>query len=532
MRTTLARRTLLRSAALGGGALVLPAASRAQAPAAITAARPAVPYGVQAGDLLGGRGMVWSKCDRPARMLVRWATTESMAEPVAVPVVDALEDRDCTVKIDLDGLPPGQRIFYEVRFLDLGDLKTLSEPARGSFTTPPRGKRDIRFVWSADTVGQGWGINPDLGGMRIYETMRQVEPDFFIHSGDTIYADNPVYAEARTFDGKTWLGPDGKPWRNVTIPEKEKVAETLHEFRMNFAYNLLDDNLRRFNAAVPMYAQWDDHELVDNWYWELRKDKDQRYREGSVALLAARAMRAFHDYMPTRQQPQDPQRIFTSFPYGPSLKLFRIDLRSYRGPNSDGLQTALSPESRILGERQLAWLKQTLADSRATWKVIACDMPIGLIVWDDWRNRSGAEAVAQGDMGPPKGRELEFAELLRFIRDRRIRNLVWLTADVHYTAAHRYDPNRAQFQEFEPFWEFVSGPLNAGTFGPNGLDATFGPEAVFVKAPPPGQVNLPPSAGMQFFGQVDIDGGSEVMTVRLKDLSGATLFTQELTPEL
>ena len=53
-----------------------------------------------------------------------------------------------------------------------------------------------------------------------------------------------------------------------------------------------------------------------------------------------------------------------------------------------------------------------------------------------------------------------------------------------------------------------------------------------MKAPAAGQVNLPPSAGMQFFGQVDIDGASEVMTVRLKDLSGATLFTQELAPEV
>jgi alkaline phosphatase D len=53
---------------------------------------------------------------------------------------------------------------------------------------------------------------------------------------------------------------------------------------------------------------------------------------------------------------------------------------------------------------------------------------------------------------------------------------------------------------------------------------------MFVKAPPEGQANLPPSAGLQFFGQVDIDGATEVMTVRLKDLEGATLFTQELEP--
>lgn len=534
MRNHCTRRNIMRSAAWGGGLWLGGRMARPLAAPAVsdsTRTTIAAPYGVQAGDVVGDRAIVWSRADRAARMRVRWATTEGMADAVVQPVVDALEDSDFTAKIDLAGLPPGQRIFYEVDFLDLADLKGRSAPLRGSFATAPRERRDVRFVWSGDTVGQGWGINPDLGGMRIYEAMRGAEPDFFIHSGDTIYADGPVYAEARTADGRTWQGPDGKPWRNLTLPEKEKVAESLREFRASYVYNLLDDNLRGFNAAVPMYAQWDDHEVTNNWYWELRKDKDQRYREGSVALLAARAMRAFHDYMPTRRHPLEQERLYTSFPYGPSLEVFRIDLRSYRGPNSEGMQTELSPEARILGERQLPWLMQALQDSRATWKVIACDMPIGLIVWDDFVNRKGVEAVAQGDMGPPKGRELEFAELFRFIRDRNIKNVVWLTADVHYTAAHRYDPNRAAFQEFLPFWEFVSGPLNAGTFGPNDLDTTFGPEAVFVKAPPPGQVNLPPSAGMQFFGQVDIDGRSEVMTVRLKDMAGATLFTQELAPE-
>jgi alkaline phosphatase D len=513
---------------LGAAGVALAAWSR---PAAAHAPGVAVPYGVQAGDVAGDRAILWSRADRAARMQVRWATTESMNDAVTAPTVAALEDRDFVGKIDLAGLPAGQRIFYEVSFLDLSDLKGRSEPVGGSFVTPPHGRRNVRFVWSGDTAGQGWGINPDLGGMRIYEAMRQVEPDFFVHSGDTIYADGPISAEAKTADGKTWLGPDGKPWRNLTIPEKEKVAETLHEFRMNYAYNLMDDNLRGFNAAVPMYAQWDDHEVTNNWYWELRKDTDKRYQEGSVALLAARAMRAFHDYMPTRLHPLEQDRLYTSFAYGPSLEVFRIDLRSYRGPNNEGMATELSPEARIIGERQLPWLMQALKSSRATWKVIACDMPIGLIVWNDFANQKGVEAVAQGDMGAPRGRELEFAQLFRFIRDQNIKNVVWLTADVHYTAAHRYDPSRAQFQEFKPFWEFVSGPLNAGTFGPNQLDATFGPEAMFVQAPPAGQSNLPPSAGMQFFGQVDIDGVSDVMTVRLKDMAGATLFTQELVPD-
>ena len=130
---------------------------------------------------------------------------------------------------------------------------------------------------------------------------------------------------------------------------------------------------------------------------------------------------------------------------------------------------------------------------------------------------------------PPLGRELEIARLLTAIKE--VRNVVWLTADVHYTAAHFYDPQQARHQDFRPFWEFVSGPLNAGTFGPGELDDTFGPQLKFFKAPPEGQANLPPSAGLQFFGQVDIEGASGRMTVTLKDLENASLYTVELTPE-
>jgi alkaline phosphatase D len=102
---------------------------------------------------------------------------------------------------------------------------------------------------------------------------------------------------------------------------------------------------------------------------------------------------------------------------------------------------------------------------------------------------------------------------------------------VHYTAAHHYHPNRAQFQDFDPFWDFVSGPLHAGSLGPKALDNTFGPELKFVKAPPPGQVTLPPSAGLQFFGEVQIDGRSGAFRVHLRDLTGASLWNTTLAPQ-
>ena len=86
--------------------------------------------------------------------------------------------------------------------------------------------------------------------------------------------------------------------------------------------------------------------------------------------------------------------------------------------------------------------------------------------------------------GPPRGRELEIADLLSFIKHAGVRNTVWMTADVHYTAAHYYDPNKAAFQDFEPFWEFVSGPLHAGSLGPNELDKTFGPQLMYRRRRP------------------------------------------------
>ena len=483
--------------------------------------RPQTPFGLQMGDLRGGSAVIWSAADRPSRMMVRWSTQESMADAHIVAPTHALLDSEFTAKLELTELPPDQEIFVEVSFLSLDDYVSTSEPLIGRLRTPPTSRRSVRFVWSGDVNGQGWGINPDLGGMQIFDVMRRMEPDFFIHCGDVVYSDNPLSAERPL--------PGGQVWRNLVSPEKSKVAETLGEFRGQYRYNLMDEPLRRFNAEVPMIVQWDDHEVTNNWFWEMRKDEDERYREGSVAVLAARAMRAFHDYMPVRRHPLDPERIYDSFNYGPLLEVFRIDLRSYRGPNSDAQPLTLSPEFRILGKAQLEWLKRALRKSRASWKVIASGMPLGLMVFDDFRSQKGAEAIALRD-GEPAGRELEIAELLTFIRNEKIENVVWLTADVHYTAAHYYDPAKAQYTAFSPFWEFVSGPLNGGTFGPNRLDNSFGPQLVFQKAPPEGEFNLPPTEGLQFFGQVDIDGESEIMTVRLKDIKGRTLFTQVIAP--
>lgn len=521
------RRQILRASAFVGLAAatgLIPDILRARrAPALIAqeAARPQLPYGVASGDILHDRAVVWSRADRPARLIVEASTSESMRNARRFVGAAALEGSDYTAKFNLQNLPAGQEIFYRIQFQSLEDIRLLSEPVMGRFRTAPAAKRDINFLWSGDTVGQGWGINEEWGGMRIYDTMAQLAPDFFIHSGDTIYADNPIQAEVELADGSIW--------KNVVTEEKSKVAETIDEFRGNFAYNLLDPNVRAFNATTPVIYQWDDHETVNNWDPTKRLLNDDRYTVKSEALLAARAKQAFMEYNPIRSNGDDPERIFRVIHYGPSLDVFVVDMRSYRAANGPNDQTERGADTDFLGRAQIRWLKQELLASRATWKVIAADMPIGLIVFEDFVTRSGSEAVANGD-GPALGRELEMVDLLRFLKYNEIQNVVWLTADVHYTAAHYYDPAKAQFSDFNGFYEFVSGPLNAGAFGPNELDNTFGPQVLYAKTPEPGAFNLPPSAGLQFFGQVQIAGDSEVMTVTLRDLEGEALYTQEIEP--
>jgi alkaline phosphatase D len=512
------RRRFLGGALAAGGALVTsgawPRSLRAQT------GPPGVPFGVQTGEVTADRAVLWSATDRPARLLVEYAATERFQNVQRVVGPAALPESGYTAKVVLAGLPAGQDVFYRVTFLDLGDMKTASAPVVGRFRTAPADGRDVSFVWSGDTAGQGWGINPEWGGMRLYEVMRGLEPDFFVHCGDMIYADGPLKAEVEL--------PGGATWKNVVIEEKSKVAETLEEFRGNYRYNLMDEHVRRFNAQVPQYVQWDDHEVTNNWFHE-RVIEDSRYTVRSAGLLAARAKRAMFEFTPLAVHPVESERVYRRIGRGPSLDLFMIDMRSYRGPNGENRETTLGDASRILGREQSTWLKQELLASRATWKVISADMPLGLVVYHDFGKKWGSEAVAQGN-GPALGRELEIADLLRFIKHNDIRNVLWITADVHYCATHRYEPGRAQFTDFEPFYEFVSGPLHAGGFGPNELDDTFGPQVVFTKHPG-GRANTPPSEGGLYFGHVRIDGRSGVLTVSHRDLAGTVLHSIDLPPK-
>ncbi len=352
------------------------------------------------------------------------------------------------------GLPKGATVYY--RF----------GGSTGHFRTP---KEQVRFAWGADVVGQGWGIDPSRGGMRAFKTLKEADPDFFVHVGDSIYADDPVPPRLQLDDG-TW-------WVNLTSPGKSKPAQTLPDFLANYDYNWLDPHYREFFRTVPVVMIWSDHEVANNF-----GPDHPRFQAGRQAFL---------DSWPV------PKRLHRSLRYPPHLELFVLDLRSFRDP------------THITGRQQLDWLKKALTQSPATWKVIATEIPIA----GSYTPKYGLDGWSDGP-GPPTGRELELKELL----DLKVPNVVWITGDCHYASAVRY--------KVGDFWEFTAGPLHAGTFGPGELDPTFKPEMAFCGVPQGTKPNRPPSDDLQFYGMVEVT--AKTLSVTLHNRRGKELYRKML----
>src|SRR5258707_13184157 len=141
------RHLLVRSAstvALAGlGGLAKPYLGRA-------ADRPRIASGLASGDVSTDSAVVWARADRPARMRVECSTVESFQTIIGVGSSDALPESDFTSKVLLDGLPPGQDIFYRVRFEDLA-LSGISGEARSGISGP-RQQTKVRYRLSGRAI--------------------------------------------------------------------------------------------------------------------------------------------------------------------------------------------------------------------------------------------------------------------------------------------------------------------------------------------------------------------------------------------
>lgn len=491
---------------------------------------------VQSGDVAARSAVVWGRCnrERPARLLVQLFADDGHehADPRVITGPKAVAATDYTGSLVVRGLQPDTHYAYRVWCETLQEdgghhsgNKKMDHSDIGRFKTAPamRDAEAVRFVWAADLAGQGWGRNPDLsivdswgetiaGGYVIFDVMRKFEPDFAVFAGDTIYADNPI---PPTKEIPVEVG--GGIW--VNNPTKDFVALTLDDYRENWKYNLGDGKLQEFLLETPIYSQWDDHEVLNNWYPGEILTADP-YNGIEADALAEIARQALFEYNPIRGS-----EIYRKVQHGRHLELFLLDERSYRDTNPENRNPA---GIEMLGEAQFAWLKQSLKRSKATWKVVSTHDPLSLVTggegdWDAW---------AQGDAAV-LGREVQLRELLKFIKDEGIKNVVYITADVHFAAAIAYLPDHATGEQvdFDPFWEFVIGPVHAGAFGPNELDTSFGPRFEYVRGPATENLpqNLPPP-NLQTFGYAEVSEDGR-LTVRIHDIDGSVLYEKVLEPQ-
>jgi alkaline phosphatase D len=519
------RRTFLTRTGLGTGALILGgvplgagAANRRSAIPFATGGK--FPEGVMSGEPATNSATLWTrlsglKADR--RITLEVARDPDFRRVVARRAIATSGRRGHSVKARIEGLRPHERYWYRFETRD-----EQSPVGRFQTAPPPDSREPVRFAFfSCAEYTHGF--------YNAYDIMRDDDLDFVVCLGDYVYAEAYHSRAGGTGVRDDRVGREPAP-TNGSI---EHEAVTLDDYRAKYALYRSDRTLRALHARFPIVATWDDHEIQNNYAGAAPGGglgADKRFS----ARRRRAATKAYFEAMPFFAPRAD--RVYRGQRHGRTVDLIMLDQRQYRAdqPCDDAVAAPCANWNAprpFLGRRQMAWLKRRLSRSRATWKVISADMPIGLMVPDgkDAEGRNMFEAVANGD-GPALGREIEIADLLSAIKRAGIRNVVWVTADVHYTAAHRYDPERARFRDFAPFWEFVSGPLHAGGFGPNAPDDTFGLEVVWQRAPD-GRRNVPPTEGGQFFGEAAIEGRSGVLTVVLKDMAGTTLWHRSFEPE-
>ena len=135
--------------------------------------------------------IVWCRTDRPARLRVRYATTDTLAgarERVSAPTSAAARFHRAA-RPDRPAAGSTDRLRGAVR----GRRRRAERTGARAFRTPGAdGRAPVRIVWGGDVCGQGWGLDEARGGMKTFASMRAAEPDLFIHSGDLIYADGPI----------------------------------------------------------------------------------------------------------------------------------------------------------------------------------------------------------------------------------------------------------------------------------------------------------------------------------------------------
>jgi alkaline phosphatase D len=476
---------------LAAAVFALPGAGAGAAVRSAGHAEPVVTHGVVVGDVTAHTAVLWARADREGTLKVHLSGGRHHgAERLETHAAD-----DYTGQVLLTGLKPGTTYRYRVG------------STRGTFETAPAAhdRDDVRLAFGGDVAGQN--VCRDASeGFPIMETIRAERPDVFVGLGDMIYADNACTA----------LGMYGNP----QVPGPGPAAD-LATFWAHWRYNRADEPSQRLLASTSYVGVWDDHEVVND-FGPLNDTRSAPPYTPGVHLLPI-GLEAFLDYTPIDVAANTPKRLYRSLRWGKHLELFVLDTRQYRDANA----ASDSPDrpKTMLGREQLTWLKESLAASDATWKVIVSSVPMSI--------PTGFPAVPNGRDGwanfdQTTGFEQELLDILRFMEQSRIANTFWITTDVHFAEAFRYRPFTAN-----PGFvvhELATGPLNAGIFPSAAVDLTLNPEVLFGPDPAAQPTTWEQAKDGFNFGTLDVDRNGR-LTAAIVNTAGQKQFSLTLAPQ-
>ncbi|NER37522.1 MAG: phosphodiesterase [Oscillatoria sp. SIO1A7] len=423
-----------------------------------------LPNGVASGDVTQNSAVLWTRTVVPGSVSFEYSTDPNFNNVIGTSTAIAA-DPTVPVKVQLTDLNPGSQYFYRV-------VDAAGTSAAGQFRTPAAlgNNSGLRFGVSGDWQGH---LTP-------YPAVANADDrnlDFFVALGDTIYADN--------------LSPD---LPGIGQPNTIEGFRTKHNevYSQRFGLNTLAD----LRASTPIYATWDDHEVTNDFAGgaapEDSPQQDGIFGTGSGFVndtpVFDAALRAFQDYNPIRDEfygdngdPQtaNEQKLYRANTHGNDAATFILDVRSFRntpllpgnasvGENIQFLINAFDPEREMLGAVQLQELKDDLLaaqNSGITWKFVMAPIPMqnfGVpLTWEAY----GAERT----------------DLLRFIEQNDINNVVFVSGDFHGYVVNNltYQEGFGQPQIPTNAIDVVIGPLAyQDDFGQGAVGAPFGPSIV------------------------------------------------------
>lgn len=260
-------------------------------------------------------------------------------------------DRDYTLQLPLPGIRPNTRYQVSVEALRASE-GPVTDRIETTFTSAPAKQHPSPVSFTVVT-GSRWKTMDHPDGHNIYVAMKEMNPSFFVHTGDIVYYDH-LHPYATHID--------------------------LARFRWNRMYGL--PRIVAFHNQVPSYFIRDDHDTWQNDCWP-----GMTPRMGNFTLAEGQAV--FRE-----QVPMSP-RTYRTFRWGRDLQVWMTEGRDYRSRNTmeDG------PGKTIWGPEQMAWFKRTVAASDATFKILISPSPIvGPDHANKFDNHSNVNWTYEGDL--------------------------------------------------------------------------------------------------------------------------------------